>query len=129
MRNKKCLDGAIISILFGIVVMGSCTHKSQVTIATVSFSKDIVPVFQASCALNSSCHLGANNANHEVNLDSSVAYNTILNKHLVIVNNPTASLLYVQVVAGIMPKAPYGALSASQIALILDWIQQGAKNN
>ena len=129
MKIKKCFASIIATILFGIVVMVSCKQKGQVTIAIVSFSKDIIPVFQVSCALNASCHLGANNANHKVNLDSSLAYNTILNKHLVIVNKPTASLLYVQVVTGIMPKAPYGKLSDAQLILILNWISQGAKNN
>ncbi len=119
----------IAMILFSVVVMISCTHKPQEVAPAVSFSVDIIPIFKASCAINGSCHLGANSANDEINFDSSVAYNTIVSKRLVITANPTASLLYVEISTGIMPKAPYSALSTSQINLILDWIKQGASNN
>lgn len=104
-------------------------NKKDATTPKVSFSKDIIPIFQTSCAINSSCHLGANNTNLQVDLDSSNAYTTIINKHLILTGNPTASLLYVQVSSDVMPKAPYSALSTAQVNLILNWIQQGGENN
>ena len=116
-------------VLSTAMVLISCTHKSPVIIPDVSFKNDIVPVFQASCALNGSCHLGANNTNLQVNLDSGAAYNTIIAKQLINTSNPTASLLYVELSNGIMPKAPYRALSSIQVSLILDWIKQGGLNN
>ncbi len=108
------------------MVMVSCTHKSAV-LPDVSFSKDIIPIFQASCALNGGCHSGATNNGHNMDFDSNAAYNTIITKQLVIYSNPTASLLYVQISSGIMPKSPYPILSADKINLVLNWIKQGAK--
>ncbi len=120
----------IITIaLFGIMVMISCTHKPEQVIPNVSFSKDIIPIFQASCTINGSCHLGANNVNDHVNLDSSIAYNTIISQHFVSTADPVSSILYSEIITGYMPKAPYSALSSSQANLILDWIKQGARNN
>lgn len=125
MRNKFL--NAII-ILFLSMVMASCTHEQNVEVA-VSFKKDIQPIIRASCAINSSCHLGANNANDNIDLDSSAAYTTIINKQLVMVNNPSSSLLYVEVSSGAMPKSPYLSLTSQQLSLILNWIKQGAANN
>jgi len=95
----------------------------------VSFSKNILPIFHSSCAINSGCHQGANNNNDHIDLSDSVAYNTIISRTLVNTSNPNTSLLYYEVSTGIMPKEPYSSLSSSEVGLILDWIKQGAKNN
>ncbi len=119
----------ITTMLLSVVVMHSCTHQSQVPLQPVSFNRDIMPILQTSCALNGSCHLGANNGNAHINFDSTAAYATIFEKQLVSTGNPTASLLYVEISTGIMPKAPYSTLSPAQISTILNWIKQGAINN
>ena len=113
------------------MVMISCTNtkKNNTVTPSVSFSKDIVPIFTTSCAINSSCHSGSKNTGDNVDLDSSAAYSSIAAKQLVMVSNPAASLLYVEISSGIMPKAPNSPLSASQISLVLTWIKQGAQNN
>jgi len=133
MRNNKKAILIIAMILTEIMAMVSCTHNSNTqVVSAVSFRKDIIPIFTASCALNSSCHLGANSLNLETNFDSSDAYNTIISKNLVSTSDPSSSLLYVEVSGnGIaeMPKPPAAALSAGQQALILQWIKQGALNN
>jgi hypothetical protein len=130
MNNKKSIAVIAVIVLFSTMTAISCTNKSNPTPA-VSFSKDIIPVFIASCALNSSCHLGANSTNLGINLDSSDAYNSIVSKNLISTTNPSSSLLYVEIEGAQpeMPKYPNAPLSTSQQALILDWIQQGAKNN
>lgn len=127
MRNKRNIAVAISAILFSMAEMVSCTHASQVP--TISFSKDIFPILKASCVLNSGCHLGGNGVNQDVNLDSAFAYNTIIVKKLVSTTNPPASLLYTEVRSNEMPPPPIPPMSASQQALILYWIQQGARNN
>ena len=104
-------------------------HHSAIVAPSVSFNKDIIPIFTASCAINSSCHSGNSNTGDNINLDSAAAYQSILHKQLLNVNNPTASLLYVEVESGIMPKSPYQHLSDGQVTIILNWIQQGANNN
>ena len=95
----------------------------------ISFSKDIIPILNASCVLNSGCHLGGNGINQNVNLDSADAYHTIIVKELVSTANPQASLLYSEVRSNEMPPPPAASLSAEQQTLILYWIEQGALNN
>ena len=127
MRNKKNITVIIFITLFSVVEMISCTHNSQ--IQEVSFSKDIIPILTASCVIGSGCHLGANGINQGVDLDSADAYKSIIDKNLVSVSNPSSSLLYAEVEEGQMPLAPIPLLSAGQQKLILEWIEQGAKNN
>lgn len=129
MKNRSQVKVFIHTILFSIVWMASCTHKDKsIAVAPdVSFTKDIIPILTASCAINSSCHAGASNTGDNMDFDSSAAYNTITAKQLVKTSNPTASLLYVEINSGIMPKAPYTLLSTDKINLILNWIKQGAK--
>ncbi len=127
MSNKKSIAVIISITLLGVMEMISCTHSPQTQ--PVSFNKDIIPILTASCVLNSSCHLGANGVNQGVDLDSAVAYNSIIRKELVSTSDPLSSLLYVEVRSGEMPIAPFPPLSTAQQNLILEWIQQGALNN
>ena len=129
MRNSSKYITAITALLAGMAVMAACTHQPQEAAPQVSFARDLQPIFAASCAINGSCHLGANSANDQVNLDSSVAYSTITGKGLAVAGNAAASVLYNQVSNGIMPKAPYSSLPAAQVALIKNWIDQGCQNN
>ena len=69
------------------------------------------------------------NANQGVNLDSADAYNTLFRKKLINLSDPTASLLYVEIKAGFMPLTPYKQLPADSINIVLEWIEQGAKND
>jgi hypothetical protein len=123
------MPALIIAVTWvGVAAVISCTHKSQELTATVSFKNDIIPIFETSCAISSDCHLGANNANDEISLDSSAAYNTIIAKHLV-TGNANTSILYSEVSSGVMPKSPNAPLSSTQIQQIMNWIDQGAINN
>ena len=134
MKNKTtCLKIItwILSFLFFTGGISSCkkSDAAAASTVTVGFKKDIIPIFKSSCSINSNCHLGASNINGQVNLDSAAAYTTIINKRLVNAGNPGSSSLYEQVNNGIMPKAPYPALTTGQINLIYNWILQGASNN
>jgi hypothetical protein len=131
MRSKKnILLLAIIITPLAVMVMASCTHTAQIVPATpVSFKADIIPILRVSCAIDNTCHSGPLNSGDNIDFDSTAAYQAIIDKQLVILNNPAASLLYVQVSTGIMPKAPYSALPSAQVNLILNWIKQGAKDN
>jgi hypothetical protein len=95
----------------------------------VSFRNDIIPILTTRCALNAGCHSGTANSGNNIDLDSAAAYTNIQNRHLVVTDNPTASLLYVEVLSGVMPKAPASPLTSTQTDMILNWIKQGAKNN
>ena len=130
MRSKKHILIFIAAALTGTAAMNSCTHDPQTVVTpAVSFSADILPIFRASCAINSSCHVGSYNLNDHTDLTDSLAYNTIIKNGLINTANPTASLLYNQVSTGVMPQPPNSPLSAAQVALILDWIKDGGKND
>lgn len=130
MSTKRRVFSIITTILSGIVVMFSCTNKkADETAPSVSFRKDILPLFRQSCAVNGDCHSGSFAVSNNIDLTDSVAYSTIMAKRLVYIATPAASVLYNEVVTGNMPKAPYPKLSAENTKLILNWIQQGAKEN
>ena len=97
--------------------------------ATVSFQKNILPLFHATCSL-SGCHTGAFPQAH-LNLDDSVAYSQLWKpgKGYVDTINPNFSVLYTRLTDVNRPMPPAGRLDACKIQLILKWIQQGGLNN
>ncbi len=89
----------------------------------VSFSGDLVPIFLANCA-SSGCHDGVA---HNPALTADKAYDAIVNGGFINLVVPANSILYGEVKSGSMP--PSGALKASDMQKILDWIRNGAPNN
>jgi len=89
----------------------------------VSFSGDLVPLFSADCAL-SGCHDGTA---HNPDLRPPKAYDALINGGYVNTVVPTSSIIYGEVKSGSMP--PTGALKATDVQKILDWIRNGAPNN
>ncbi len=93
--------------------------------ASVSFAKDILPIFQKNCW---SCHSGSS-AHSGLSLTS---YQGVMKGGLsapdIVASNPEKSLLYTYVRDGVMP---FGGppLSASDVQKISDWIKAGALNN
>jgi len=130
MSSRTTIIKTIIIALSGAVMTVSCTHKSAVLVTPqVSFSAQVIPILTTYCTINSSCHAGASSLNLQTNFDADSAYYTLFAKQLVSTANPTASLVYTEVVSHEMPLAPYAPLSSADQALILQWIQQGASNN
>lgn len=125
--------------ILACLLMAACTNYKKDTLypqvcmadtlVTVSFSKDIVPVFSKNCAL-SGCHSGSN-ATGALNLDSAEAFASLSKSGsgYLDVNDPASSLVYVAMTsaADIMPKS--GKLDACTTNLVLKWIKQGALNN
>jgi len=94
--------------------------------AVVSFSANIVPIFNAHCN-SSGCHSGSNAA-AGLNLSSNVAYTQLFAMHEIDTTNTSNSNLYIEVASGQMPQTS-AKLSGYNIGLIQKWIQQKAKNN
>ena len=128
MKNRKLEVLAVTITIVWVMVTASCTHQASI-IPDVGFGRDILPIVQTSCAINSNCHIGASNANGHIDLSDSAAYNTFMQKGLINTKAPSSSLLYSEINTGFMPKAPYTHLSSTEIHLVLSWIKQGAKNN
>lgn len=123
-------------VLLMILVLGTsfqCEKKKVPTstacqvIDTVSFQKNIVPIFEAQCV---SCHSGSS-ASGNLNLEASVAYQNLSDPKSGYLDtiNPTYSLLYASMISSSNPMPPNGKLDKCTTDLILKWIQQKAKNN
>lgn len=122
------------------VVLNGCTNNHGTdminpvqcaadTITTISFVKNIQPIFKAYCSITG-CHTGTNPSGN-LNLDSSVAYTQLLKTGTGYINTvaPTSSLLYSEMTTNTTIMPPTGKLDDCRIKLILKWIQQGANNN
>ena len=135
------LTGAVISIALLIV---TCKHEipfptgtgghvspppsnsSTCSADSVYFANAVLPVISSGCAM-SGCH---DAASHKEGLELN-NFNGIM--RLVKPGNASGSKLY-QVITttdkgDIMPPPPHAPFSASTIATIQKWINQGAKNN
>ncbi|HXD92837.1 MAG TPA: hypothetical protein VNX01_06455 [Bacteroidia bacterium] len=128
-RNKKQVLIAILIVTSACFF--SCKKKTSPSTtpslpATVSFSNDIMPVFNAHCN-TSGCHSGGSPA-ASLNLSQSVAYSQLFAKHEIDTTNASNSNLHIEVASGQMPQTG-GKLSDYNISLIQKWIQQKAKNN
>ena len=91
-----------------------------------SFSTDIAPILIKRCAI-AKCHVV--DGPHDIDLRT---YDTLMKGGdegaIVIAGNAMESEIVEEIAEGKMP--PKGApLDAAQIQLIIDWINEGAKNN
>ena len=97
-----------------------------VNLATpVSFSRQIQPIFDASCA-KSGCHV---EFGQSPNLSPGAAFNQLIDLGYVDPTNPEGSLLYQKITAVAKQMPPTEKLSSVQINTIYAWIKQGALNN
>jgi len=92
---------------------------------TVSYKTDIQPLWEENCI---GCHkTGATKP--DLTSANSYAALTTANKY-VVPSDAASSLLYKSLIGeGAQPMPTNGKLSASKIALVEKWINDGAKNN
>ena len=115
--------------IISVCVFVSC-ERSYVEppepIPPVSFNSDILPILVAHCK---SCH-EIDKVFPGLILSTDMAYNQLLfdgvNAPYVNTNDPEASKLYFRLNLD-MPQ--FGLLSNTKIAMILKWIEDGAKND
>ena len=99
----------------------SLTVNAAASNGTVCFSTQILPLYTTYCAI-SGCHNSGSRASG-VELDT---YATIMNG--INANNPNSSKYYT-VIGGKMPPRSSGQMTTTQIALIAQWINEGATNS
>ncbi|WP_291097414.1 MULTISPECIES: c-type cytochrome [unclassified Flavobacterium] len=96
--------------------------------ANVSFQKDIQPLFNKNCI---GCHNGAQAPN--LTTGNSYAALTTLNvdgEYFVTAGDAPGSIIYQALIGKGAPQMPpNGALSASKLAIVEKWINDGALNN
>jgi len=115
-----------IAVIFLLGLMSSCTYdiiepKPVEVPDVVSFSANVIPIFDASCNA-SGCHA---NGGIPPNLTASGAYTSLTFFGYVDTEFPEQSILYQKVNTGSMAK--YATNQDREI--ILKWIEQGALDN
>jgi len=128
---------AILVCVILLRISSSCTRDKASADScpgcptTVSFKADILPIFQANCAIGG-CHTPPTNAGG-LNLDSTNAYATATDPGTGNVDTayPKSSVLWLAVQQGGSTGMPLNAapLPPCQVQEIYCWIEQGAHNN
>ncbi len=88
----------------------------------ISFSQQIVPIFTSRC-LN--CH---DTGDTSPDLSAANAYSSITSDNLVNTTNPESSILYDYIKPSTSGHS-WRKYTNNQAALVLKWIEEGAKNN
>lgn len=130
MLSKKALKGMIL--VFGSLFVLSSCYKDKTVVAetpeitrTVSFSQDIIPVFNKGCNM-SGCH---NAGGQAPNLSESNAFNALIIGNYIDKNAPASSVLYLKMTGKRGIPMPVSGINTEYNALIYAWIKQGATNN
>ena len=131
----KRILGFVCAVSLGFILLCISSCYSDVfepepiiiePVDTISFSQEIVPLFESGCNL-SICHA---TGGAFPDLTRANAYNSLINNGFVDTDDPTMSELYLWLIGDggrdIMP--PQGR-DEELIELVLGWMQQGALNN
>lgn len=125
------LTGIIITALTIFFITG-CYKTTTVPVDNteeitepVSFTSDIIPIFNNSCNL-SGCH---NTGGTEPDLSASNAYNALQSGGYINTANPESSELYLWMTGQRDTPMPVSGSNPEYNALVLAWIKQGAENN
>lgn len=131
---KKFFLIAAVLVVIGMMLFTGCTKTTTVVVetpvstdtATISFSSDIQPIFNVSCA-TAGCHVAGARA---PNLSQGVAYKSLMDEGLVIPSDPVNSELMMWLTGKKSPVMPLGSGPDPEInAKVYAWILQGALNN
>ncbi len=131
LKNKiALLSGLIILLMFaisGCYKTVTVVENAGASITTeMSYTKDITPIFNKSCAI-SGCHAPGAKA---PDLSASNSYKSLTIGNYLKVGDPDNSLLMLWLTGKKSPIMPIGKGPDSEINdLIYAWIKQGAKNN
>src|SRR6478609_7883789 len=87
----------------------------------VSFSTDLAPLFNSSCAL-AGCHVSGG---HKPYMTTGISYNEIVNGGFVNTSVPKSSILYLKINGEMRVYMP----SAENRQKVYDWIRNGAPHN
>lgn len=125
MKIFKILSGVVVlvflstSCLYNFIVPEEPLDPTDPDTPDISFSSEIVPIFEAKCT---ACHSTGNQA---PDLTSGNAFNSINSSRYIDSSNPAASLIYTKA----SPDGDHIKYTEAEAALVLTWITQGAQNN
>lgn len=130
MKKKKIiLIGGLLGML--MLLMNACYYDEVLPVdavgdvGEVSFSKDIIPIFNASCN-STGCH---NQGGQKPNLTPTNAYSSLTSGGYIDKNSPESSSLYQWMNGEKSLPMPLSGPNATYNAKVLAWIEQGALNN
>lgn len=133
MKKQFIITALALSLVSGFIALQSgamdvvtAAHPSSASVhENVSFKNEIRPILEQRC---SKCH-GGDFPSEGLNMES---YEDLLNGsqngQVIIPGDSSSSLLFEKVESGEMPKRG-SDLTAEQIELIQQWIDEGALNN
>ncbi len=129
--NNKILSFLIVPALFVAVMFSGCYYDTVISDTTiysgedVTFSGDIIPIFNADCN-TSGCHdLGG----IPPDLSPANAYDALFDGDYINVEDPVQSELYQWVNNNRNTPMPISGTDPNTVSKILSWIDQGALNN
>lgn len=130
MLHKKTILGLILTS--GVIFFIAGCYKGATVVTdtpaitrTVSFSQDIIPIFNKSCN-TSGCH---STGGQSPNLSASTAYNSLNIGNYISKSTPESSIIYLKMTGKRGTPMPVSGINKDYNALILAWIKQGANNN
>lgn len=130
MLHQKTITGLCVAAV--VVVFFTACYKDKTVILegaevtrTVSFTTDIVPLFNKDCN-TSGCH---NTGGIKPDLSSANAYNSLQAGNYLSLEAPDQSTLYLWMAGKKSTPMPLAGPNQNYNALVLAWIKQGAKNN
>ena len=130
MLHKKTVTAFFL--LGGIIFLLASCYKDKTVILdeaavtkTVSFSKDIIPIFNKSCN-TSGCH---SSGGQTPNLTEANALNSLTVGNYFSKTAPESSIIYQKMTGKRGTPMPVSGVNKEYAALILAWIKQGANNN
>ncbi len=125
-KNLLLLTGVIISLLISygcekehIIPIKTATSGQPIT-GTISFSKDIVPIFNSKCT---ACH----GNNGQVPNLATKAYDNLKTRYYINTAEPAKNKIYIKL--NLSSSTHASKSSAEDQAKILFWIEKGAENN
>jgi len=126
LKTKHRAGGILLIVTIFLLVLSSCANYEKPLPdipAEVSFSEDLIPFFETSCAHIAGCH-DAGDIPPELTEENG--YNSLTTGGYVNTDNPEQSLLYTKI-------APGGSMekfsTTRDTQVVLKWIEQGALNN
>jgi hypothetical protein len=130
MLHRKIVMGLILAS-GAIFLLAGCykdrtvvLNTSEIT-RTVSFSQDIIPIFNNSCN-TSGCH---SSGGQTPNLSQTNAFNSLITGNYIDKSDPENSIIYQKMTGKRGTPMPVSGVNKNYAAIILAWIKQGANNN
>ena len=126
--QKRLLSGDAAVLIMIFLLIAACEYEfiepeKVILPEVISFQNDIQPIFDGGCNI-SGCHAAGFTI---LDLSPANAYNDLFRKNLIDIETPDLSGLYTKLEDD--QGTHKGRSTATEQAIILEWITKGAQNN